>query len=179
MNTKYVIIISVLFYACKSSNTNNAKDDVLGLAFSNYIEQISKNEDIVLSKTVYYEDSSADQTIHNINWKNEFGLFRTYNFDHIQQQGDLVIDTTFDERTKRYLMRGMRMDPGSGLQNLYLVLDSNRQMIQMRLIDHQKSWLVQSETELFWDAQGEYSIEKNEQSRFGDDTQLKVFAKWK
>jgi hypothetical protein len=179
MKFNYLLLASILFVACQPNTKNETKEDIFGETFNSYAKKLSKNKDIVLEKTVYYQDSSSDLTITDIDWENEFALFNTYNFNHIQQQGDLVIDTTFDERTKRYLMRGMRMGTGAGLQNLYLVLDSNRQMIQVRIVDHQKSWLMQSETELFWDVQGEYTIEKNETARFGEDSQLKVFAKWK
>lgn len=173
------LVFLIIFVSCGQSKAPANKNDMITKGLEKEILQLNQNKELVLHKTVYLANLSEEQTTNNPDWQLEFEPLLAFEFSKIAAQGDLVIDTILDERTQRYLIRGMRLAPGKGYQNLYLVLDSNRQMIQMRLNKTTKNWFSSSENEFFWDKLGqELNVLKNTRHRFGEDIDLKVLSKW-
>ena len=127
---------------------------------------------------MYSAGKSEEKIISPVNWEEEFALYKKYNLKRIAKKGDLIFDTVFDQRTNRYLIRGMRLEVGPGAQSLYLVLDSQRNMLQFRLSEKEKSWLKNTEKELFWDVQGEFSYNEQSKYTFSSNQDIQIFGTW-
>ena len=90
----------------------------------------------------------------------------------------MIFDTIFDERTNRYLLRGMRIEQGPGIQSLYLVMDSLRQLLQFRISETEDTWLKTSEREAFWNTEGEYSYIIKTDYSYAKNEDLQIFVAW-
>jgi len=171
-----IILILLVLAGCSSQTTPKG---LIELTLDHWIDSLSKQKEIKLKKTIYLGTASEEKVIQPVNWEQEFALFRKYNISRIIKKGDLVVDTILDQRTHRYLVRGMRLASGTGAQSLYLVLDSNRKMLQFRVAEKEASWLKNIEREVFWDAQGEYNYSEKSEYTLASDEEIKIFGVWK
>lgn len=174
---KGLIILFLLMLASCSGEIK--PKGFIELSLQEWADSLSRNTHVKFTKTVYSSSISEEQEIKNIDWEEEFALFRKYNFQTIEKKGDLVFDTIYDERTNRFLLRGIRLEQGPGIQSFYLVMDSLRQLLQFRINETEDSWLKKSEREAFWNSEGEYSYMVKTEYTFAKNEELQIFGVWK
>lgn len=173
---KYVALLFV-FIGCSEADNPKQSKDIIELGIGSCIKTLDSGT--AIHKTIYFNDSTEEKSYAVDNWANEFSLFADLNFNKISKNGDLVFDTTLDKRTNRYLIRGMRLENGPGFQNMFLVLDSNRQLLQLKATELKESYFNNTQIDFFWNSEGEYQYRKVEQKRFAKDTRIEVIADWK
>ena len=171
--------LCILFLLILASCSGEIKPKgFIELSIEEWADSLSRNTQVKLTKTIYSSGISEEQEIKNIDWEEEFALFRKYNLQKIEKKGDLIFDTIFDERTNRYLLRGMRIEQGPGIQSLYLVMDSLRQLLQFRISETEDTWLKTSEREAFWNTEGEYSYIIKTDYSYAKNEDLQIFVAW-
>jgi hypothetical protein len=171
--------LCILFLLILASCSGEIKPKgFIELSIEEWADSLSRNTQVKLTKTIYSSGISEEQEINNIDWEEEFALFRKYNLQKIEKKGDLIFDTIFDERTNRYLLRGMRIEQGPGIQSLYLVMDSLRQLLQFRISETEDTWLKTSEREAFWNTEGEYSYIIKTDYSYAKNEDLQIFVAW-
>jgi len=171
--------LCILFLLILASCSGEIKPKgFIELSIEEWADSLSRNTQVKLTKTIYSSGISEEQEIKNIDWEEEFALFRKYNLQKIEKKGDLIFDTIFDERTNRYLLRGMRIEQGPGIQSLYLVMDSLRQLLQFRISETEDTWLKTSEREAFWNTEGECSYIIKTDYSYAKNEDLQIFVAW-
>lgn len=176
MSRSILILILVLsMQACGINENKTQQTDYIRSGIAAFTDTAQAK---TIAKTLYHNNLSEEKSYLVTNWKQEFKLFNNLAFTQISQQGELVLDTTFDQRTSRYLIRGMRLSEGNGFQNLYLMLDSNRHLLQFQTLKIQKLFFSNTETFYFWNSKGEYHFKEHRQNILGSDTRFEVIAEW-
>lgn len=173
--TVLILILALSMQACSINESKTQQADYIRSGIVDFADTAQAK---TISKTLYHNNLSEEKIYLVSNWKQEFKLFNNLAFTQISQQGELILDTTYDERTSRYLIRGMRLSEGNGFQNLYLMLDSNRQLLQFQTLKIQKHFFSNTETYYFWNRRGEYHFKEYRQNILGSDIRFEVIAEW-
>ena len=166
----------LLLAGCSLNNDKVESKDLIQKGIKQFVEQ--QDTGVEIKKTVYLNENSESKKFLVTDWKKELSAFSEISFTKISKQGDLVFDTTLDQRTNRYLIRGMRLENGPGFQNLFVILDSNRRLLQFKALQLKEGYFSNSQIDYFWSTEGEYQYRKVEQRRFRDDTKIEIIAEW-
>jgi hypothetical protein len=170
-----LLLVSLILAACVKIEPNKSTNDLIEKGIISYTKKLDSG---MIRKTLYINQETEDKEYMVGNWSKEFELFSSLNFNRISKQGDLVFDTTLDQRTNRYLIRGMRLTAGMGFQNLFIMLDSNRSLLQLKGAELKKTFFSESQIEYFWSTKGEYHYRKLEHNKLSPDSKIEIIAEW-
>ena len=101
---RYIIAILIICtYSCSENERNevSAQENSIAIAIENEIKILKLDSNIKLSKWIYLNNDSEEKIVVKPNWEKEFAPFKKYNLNKIAKQEGMLIDTVYDERTKR------------------------------------------------------------------------------
>lgn len=114
----------------------------------------------------YKNKSGFADTIKNPDWKKELEPFYDLNYEEFVKNNDILTDTIFDQRSNRYLVRGMNLESDS--KSTYLILDSTFQLIQFSLKTENEGFWKSERKEFFWDKEGTFNYLYDYRNKGGD-----------
>ena len=79
--------LCILFLLILASCSGEIKPKgFIELSIEEWADSLSRNTQVKLTKTIYSSGISEEQEINNIDWEEEFALFRKYNLQKIEKK---------------------------------------------------------------------------------------------